>query len=321
MVSVIIATYNCAAVLRLTLQALLRQELRDFEVLVVGDACTDDTAQVVESLNDARLRWIALPVNSGSQSAPNNAGMRAARGRYIAFLGHDDLLFPWHLRRLVEHIESTQSDFVHGLCAMIHPDGIAGGIGASPPDKDYDEHFVPPSTWLFRREMRESVGDWRAPHELQWPIDFDWTRRAFQKGHKMSFAPFVGVLKFPSPEWKTYALQGAPPQETFAREMREAPHELCARVTFELASLGAQQWARRYYSLPGAAAPSPFGTRLRHFVVRRLTEMSQRAMLFYGIERWPIRELRQRRFQKYRVNNLARQRGLVPPNSNITPPK
>jgi Glycosyl transferase family 2 len=83
-VSVIIPTYNRSNVLRHAIASVLRQSFADYELLVVGDGCSDDSAAIVAGFADARIRWINLPVNSGHQSAPNNEGLRQARGELIA---------------------------------------------------------------------------------------------------------------------------------------------------------------------------------------------------------------------------------------------
>ncbi|HEX9167457.1 MAG TPA: glycosyltransferase, partial [Roseiarcus sp.] len=75
MVSVIIATYNWSTALRLAVHSVLGQTLQAFEILVVGDACTDDSEAVVAAFGDARIRWLNLAQNAGSQSGPNNAGL------------------------------------------------------------------------------------------------------------------------------------------------------------------------------------------------------------------------------------------------------
>src|SRR5580693_3421541 len=93
-VSIIIATYNRSAVLRWAIVSALAQTFADFELLVVGDGCTDDSAAVVAGFPDPRVRWFNLPANSGHQSTPNNEGLRQARGELIAYLGHDDLWLP-----------------------------------------------------------------------------------------------------------------------------------------------------------------------------------------------------------------------------------
>src|SRR5947207_7975428 len=79
-VTVIMATYNWSSVLPYSIGSALRQSFTDFELLVVGDGCTDDSEQVVTAIGDPRVRWINLSSNSGHQSAPNNEGLRQARG-------------------------------------------------------------------------------------------------------------------------------------------------------------------------------------------------------------------------------------------------
>ena len=101
-VSVIIAAYNRSNVLRYALRSALAQDFSDFEVLVIGDACTDDTEEVVASFADPRVSYLNLPLNFGEQSGPNNVGIARAQGRYIAFLNHDDFWFPDHLSAAVQ---------------------------------------------------------------------------------------------------------------------------------------------------------------------------------------------------------------------------
>src|SRR5260221_6050921 len=96
-VSIITATYNWSSVLKYAIQSVLWQTFQDFEYIIVGDACTDDSAEVIDSFDDPRLRWHNLDENSGSQSIPNNRGLQLAQGTYIAYLGHDDIWYPTHL--------------------------------------------------------------------------------------------------------------------------------------------------------------------------------------------------------------------------------
>jgi len=60
-VTVIIATYNRSNVLPYSIGSVLRQSFHDFELLVVGDGCTDDSESVVAAMGDPRVRWISLP--------------------------------------------------------------------------------------------------------------------------------------------------------------------------------------------------------------------------------------------------------------------
>src|SRR5436190_1872459 len=109
-VSVIIATYNRSYVLRHSIASVLRSDFSDFEIIVVGDGCTDDTEGVVRGFADGRIRFVNLPQNSGAQSVPNNAGVALARGRTIFFLNHDDLYFADHLGASLAFMERERAD-------------------------------------------------------------------------------------------------------------------------------------------------------------------------------------------------------------------
>jgi O-antigen biosynthesis protein len=88
-VSVVIPTYNRAALLPRALRSVLAQTHRDLEVLVVDDGSTDDTASVVAEAGDTRVRYIRQPRNAGVAAA-RNRGLRESRGTFVAFLDSDD---------------------------------------------------------------------------------------------------------------------------------------------------------------------------------------------------------------------------------------
>src|SRR2546423_11552054 len=122
-ITIIMATYNWSTVLPYSIGSVLRQTLADFELLVVGDGCTDDSQIVVASIGDPRVRWINLPANTGHQSGPNNEGLRQARGEIIAYLGHDDLWLPHHLATLVGALDEQRADLAYALVAYVGPEG------------------------------------------------------------------------------------------------------------------------------------------------------------------------------------------------------
>ena len=64
-VSIVIATYNRSNVLRFAIESVRAQTVADFELIVIGDACTDDTAAVVNGFGDPRIRFENLPRNIG----------------------------------------------------------------------------------------------------------------------------------------------------------------------------------------------------------------------------------------------------------------
>ncbi len=92
-VSVILSAYNRGAVMACAIESVLGQTFQDWELIVVCDACTDDSAEVAARYRDPRIRFTNLAENHGEQSGPNNAGFELSRGSIIAYLNQDDLWF------------------------------------------------------------------------------------------------------------------------------------------------------------------------------------------------------------------------------------
>ena len=97
-VSVVIPVYNAAATLAATVASVQAQSLTDWEALLIDDGSSDDSPAIMARLaaGDARLRCLATAGRQGAGPA-RNAGIAAARGRYLAFLDADDR---WHPRKL-----------------------------------------------------------------------------------------------------------------------------------------------------------------------------------------------------------------------------
>jgi glycosyltransferase involved in cell wall biosynthesis len=252
LVSVIVATYNSRATLACALDSVRQQDFGDFEVWVVGDACTDGSHEAVEALGDPRFQWINLETNSGSQSAPNAEGMRCARGRYVAYLGHDDLWFPWHLSTLVAAIEHDSAGLAegaglgegaalaHGLGVLLGPDEQVRVAGPPPRGMSYARHFVPPTNWLHRRDLLDPAGPagggWRRPEELSCGVDADVLWRIAASGAIITAAPRLTTIKFPSPWWKLYAAGSPRPQPAMRDELIRDPHGLAERLLTAVAT-------------------------------------------------------------------------------------
>lgn len=101
LISVVIPTYNRRRYIVESLESVLDQSFRDFEILVVDDGSTDGTEEVLRPYAD-RIRYMRQD-NRGAAAA-RNLGVRCARGSYIAFMDSDDLAAPHHLERLYEFL-------------------------------------------------------------------------------------------------------------------------------------------------------------------------------------------------------------------------
>lgn len=88
-VTIIIPTYNRAAVLEDSIQSVLNQTYTEYELLIIDDGSTDNTETVISRIHDNRLRYIKMPENRGVAAA-RNEGIRQAKYSYIAFQDSDD---------------------------------------------------------------------------------------------------------------------------------------------------------------------------------------------------------------------------------------
>jgi len=103
LVSVIVPTRNRPDMLREAIGSILHQSLSNLEVVVVNDG-GDDLTGLLESLHDDRIVHLRLPERR-ERSAARNAGIRAARGQYIAYLDDDDLYYQNHLATVIGFME------------------------------------------------------------------------------------------------------------------------------------------------------------------------------------------------------------------------
>jgi glycosyltransferase involved in cell wall biosynthesis len=97
--SIVIPTYNRASLIDRTLHTVRAQQFKEFEVLVVDDGSTDNTADVVQPfLVDLRFHY--LPKQNAERGAARNYGLARAQAEYVIFLDSDDLFHPEHLATL-----------------------------------------------------------------------------------------------------------------------------------------------------------------------------------------------------------------------------
>ena len=102
LVSVITPLYNAEKYIERCILSVLNQTFIDWEMLIVNDCSTDNSLDVVKlySQADSRIKLINMPKNSGVAAA-RNAGINAAKGRFIAFLDSDDIWLPSKLSNQV----------------------------------------------------------------------------------------------------------------------------------------------------------------------------------------------------------------------------
>ncbi len=120
-ISVIIPTHNRADVVGEALASVLAQDYRDFEVVVVDDGSTDDTAAVVQTFGEP-VRLVRRPC--GGPAAARNTGIRESRGEFVCFLDSDDLYLPQRLAGVASFLDRhPEYDAAYSDWAILHEDG------------------------------------------------------------------------------------------------------------------------------------------------------------------------------------------------------
>jgi glycosyltransferase involved in cell wall biosynthesis len=120
-VSIILITYNDAKRLPIALHSLCDQTLQNLQIIVVDDASTDNTAEVVEGFQrrDDRIEYLKLESNSGGCSAPRNAGLAAARGTWVMFCDSDDRMERHAAKNLLLAAEDADADLGCGVAERV----------------------------------------------------------------------------------------------------------------------------------------------------------------------------------------------------------
>ena len=208
--------------------SVLRRVAQDFELLVIGDACTDDSEDVARSFGDPRVKWHNLATRCGSQFGPNNFGLENARGEYIAYLGHDDIWAPDHLGIALRAFRLRDAEVVVGVTMLYGPreSGFRGVTGLFPNDRYSQRYHVPPSSLLHRRALIETVGVWRSPAQAEMLVDYDFAVRLFRSGARIVTTRELTVFKF-NTSWRrnAYHRREADEQERCLRALLTDPDE------------------------------------------------------------------------------------------------
>ncbi len=103
-VSVIIPAFNTGYLIKETVRSAINQSIENIEIIIVDDASTDDTPELIRQLEDqdSRVRSIRLERNSNLPAVPRNVGLKAAKAKYVALLDHDDL---WQTQKLERQLQ------------------------------------------------------------------------------------------------------------------------------------------------------------------------------------------------------------------------
>lgn len=197
-VLVVLPTYNRSNVLRLAVLSVLGQDEVDWQLLVIADGCTDDTAAVMAQFTDGRVNFLSRAQNSGNMAEPINFAVAEGLHRwpdtvYIALLSHDDLWLPDHLSNLRKVFDSGVNFALApyfeclpaGLVAQRHSGQTRYTVWLKP---------VTMSSWMVCASLWKAVGRWRTPAEIIDAPSADWRYRAWRCGARFGFAAHASAI-------------------------------------------------------------------------------------------------------------------------------
>ena len=164
LISVIIPVYNGEKTIQQTIESVLNQSFKDFELIVIDDGSQDSTVEIVSSVSDPRLRMYSYP-NAGV-SASRNRGIAKAVGEFISFLDADDLWTTDKLEAQLKALEANPqaavayswTDYIDESGQFLYPGNhpmAAGDVYSELLLSDFLENGSNP---LIRREALRQVG-------------------------------------------------------------------------------------------------------------------------------------------------------------------
>lgn len=193
LVTIVLPTHNRPEVLTFAIKSVLDQTVADFELFVIGDGCTDDTARHVAAFEDSRIRWFDLPKAPHFGYANINVALKEARGEFVAYMAHDDLWLPDHLELLLSFFEDDSVEIAYSRPLWVTPEGDLQPLSFNLHDLEVLEEFLsmkrnslPASCFIFRSRCLEKYGGWN--ESIASCGDWDQWARIIREGGRKNFA-------------------------------------------------------------------------------------------------------------------------------------
>ena len=157
LVSIITPTYNCASFVLKTIDSVLSQTYKSFELIIIDDCSTDNTVNIIESYKDPRIVLLKNKENSGAAYS-RNRGINAAKGDYIAFLDGDDIWSPNKLEKQLKFMIDNNYGFSYTNFNTVDENGHLEKYYFTGPKKVTHKMFIKSnyigcSTAMYKRDI------------------------------------------------------------------------------------------------------------------------------------------------------------------------
>lgn len=157
LVSIITPAYNCARFIRDTIETVLSQTYKNWEMIIIDDASQDNLKEIVGQYEDKRIKLITNTENSGAAISRNN-GIKAAKGKFICFLDGDDLWDKEKIRKQVNFMKKNKCAFSFTGYEFANENGKPNGNKVYIPNRiEYKEALKNTTIWtctvMFNMDM------------------------------------------------------------------------------------------------------------------------------------------------------------------------
>ena len=276
-ISVLMPAYNAQAFIRQSVQSVLGQTFEDFELIVVNDGSTDDTASILAAIDDPRLRIIDNPRNLGIVGTLNH-GLQNARGHYIARQDADDFSLPQRFARQKAFLDTNPDTvIVASEMALLEEGNVTftrEGGDTDPVIVEWLLHLANPvghTSMMFRAETVAAMGTYLRD-DFTYAEDFDFSHRMLRHG-QISVLPEHLVIYRKHLTNLTRTKRSTMLERT-ARVLREAHARLLGPGCEADADLVTEHIISRA-PFPDDATPA----RLAHFLARLIEAFAERRSL------------------------------------------
>ena len=194
LISVIMSTYNEEKYIETSLKSLLNQTFKEFEIIIVDDASTDNTKQLIQGLQDERIHLICNEENRGLTKNLNKA-LKYVTGKYIARMDGDDIAFPTRFEKQVQYMEKHPETML--VSCYTKSFGDSDLVFALPDDSEVlrVRMLVRPvyahPGFMMRRELIEA--GYQYNEEYRTAQDYEFASRVAEK-YKIGLVPEVLLL-------------------------------------------------------------------------------------------------------------------------------
>lgn len=194
LVSIVLSTHNGARYIRQSVESCLAQSHRNIELVIVDDASTDKTPEIIREFTDDRMKCLTQPESVGLANALN-IGFSAASGDYLTWTSDDNYYSPDAIEKMLSVLQQNEdTDFVYANYHMIDKDGTVLRAGTTKDPAELDIDNCVGACFLYRRKVYQEVGTFNPDAFLAEDYEY-WlrVRRKFRMKRMTEFLYYYRV--------------------------------------------------------------------------------------------------------------------------------